>query len=74
MQMLGASQVFNFLFFQFCEVKVWQNWLKNSKFSQNCTGKTDLSKFFLENDFLCYKNLQKKEKKRKKQKSFIERK
>jgi hypothetical protein len=52
--------------FQFCEVKVWQNWLENSKFSQNCTGKTDLSKFFLENNFLCYKNLQKKKEKEKK--------
>jgi hypothetical protein len=54
------------LCFQFCEVKVWQNWLENSKFSQNCTGKTNLSKFFLENNFLCYKILQKRKRKRKK--------
>jgi len=67
-QMLGASKVFIFLFFI---IFLWGKSLaklaeKNSKFSQNCTGKTDLFKFFIENNFLYYKDLQKKKK------SFIE--
>jgi hypothetical protein len=62
---VGWNSSFLSFFFQFCEVKVWQNWLKNNKFSQNCIGKTHLSKSFLENNFLGYKNLQKKKKKEK---------
>jgi hypothetical protein len=62
-QMLGASQVVVVVCFspQFCEVKVWQNWLKNRKSSQNCR----FVQSFLENNCLGYENLQKRKKEKK---------
>jgi hypothetical protein len=60
-QMLGASQLLFFCFFQFCEVRVWQNWLKKRKFSEKCRFVQNL----LGNYFLGYKNLEKNKQKKK---------